>query len=210
MLYWNFLKIFHLVGTTSNFFPSFFSFLTPFLEYAIVTTSLTYLFFPLTLLPFSFFCSTPTVRFFLIPAVSYQFYLCPGAMGAECSGPPCCQCLFSLLSSLLPLSKAETAVQYLYPMNLRDPKQVRGTWLKGADSNVYCFINQCLWYDCTYSSSAINVADQQCVEKLLRQILKLNGSLLQKIMREELCGKHNYSYSNPKLFSFLWLLKCIS
>ena len=120
-----------------KFFPSFFPFLAPFLEYAIVTNSLTFFFLPL--LPFCFFLSTPTVRFFLIPAVSYHFYLCPGAIGAERSGPPCCH-FFSLFSSLLPLSNAETAAQYLYPMNFRDPKQVRRTWLKGADSSVSYFI----------------------------------------------------------------------
>lgn len=45
---------------------------------------------------------------------------------------------FFLSSSLLSLSNAGT--RYLYPMNLRDPKQVRRTCLKGADSSIYYFI----------------------------------------------------------------------
>jgi len=46
----------------------------------------------------------------------------------------------SLLTSLYPLSNAGTAELYLYPMKLRDSKQVRRIWLKGVESNVYYFV----------------------------------------------------------------------
>lgn len=49
---------------------------------------------------------------------------------------------FSLLSTLLPLSDAATAAWYLCHMNLRDPKQIRKSWLKGAGSIVYHFMKQ--------------------------------------------------------------------
>lgn len=64
--------------------------------------------------------------------------------------------------------------------------------------------NQCLSYDQTYSSSAFNIADRQCIEKLLKQGLKSNGCLPQKHVREEPRGNTNYSHSNPKsYFAFL-------